>query len=216
MTDLAKPKLSEEERSARAREKARLRKQRYDARMKGTDRDGATGGRKGCVLHLSEEAREVLRRNRLSRRLLDQDPVLDSELVESLLLAHRQQEQLLLPNVTLEVGNEKETLRLDKLVDRYAKLNEKLNDERHRLNGMKFLLAEVAAEAEDADRHRDMDWWEIEDVLLSQHQREMSLQGLRLLTTVRQLLSQSKSDFEACRNLAYELSDYICQLIDRR
>jgi hypothetical protein len=41
-----------------------------------------------CVIYLSDEAREALRRTREARRLSGQPQLLDSELVESLLIAY--------------------------------------------------------------------------------------------------------------------------------
>lgn len=215
MTDASKPAPTEEERVARAREKARLRKQRYDARMKGAASEEESGGRKACVLYLNEDARDVLKRNRLARRLLDQKPILDSELVEALLLAYRQQEEARQPVVTVKLHDFEGTYRLDKLVSRYNDLFEEFNDQLRELNAEKDSRAEAEAAVEEAMDDRDMDWSEAENALLPIHQREMAVNGARLVADIRGILNQANSDAEASRKLTFALADYIFNLIDQ-
>lgn len=215
MTDASKPAPTEEERVARAREKARLRKQRYDARMKGAASEEESGGRKACVLYLNEDARDVLKRNRLARRLLDQKPILDSELVEALLLAHSQQEEARQPEVTVKLQDREQTYRLDKLVGRYNDLFENFKDQRRKLKSEKELRAEAEAAVDEVMYERDMDWSEAESVLRPIHQREMAVNGARLVADIRGILNQANSDAEASRKLTFELADYIFGLIDQ-
>ncbi len=91
MTTGKKPPATEEERKQRAREKARLRKQRFDEKLRNPDGGGRAGRRRGSVLYLSDAARDVLTRNRQRRHDARFPQVLDANLIESLLLAYADQ-----------------------------------------------------------------------------------------------------------------------------
>lgn len=206
----------EDDREERAREMARARKKRFDDRMRNADGKSGAERRRAVVIYLSDAATDVLRRNRLRRRLLELQPVLDSRLIEDLLLSFLSQgepEQLssLVIKDETKIKAESSNLlnKFDHQVDIIKSLEEQLYISR---NTSSSLQKELDAENE----FRSLDWIEVELGLLDTHRLLKSHSVYMMAQELRAKLANSQSDSQALGVVYDVVSEYIKQLIDRQ
>lgn len=197
----------------RAREMARERKKRFDARMRNANAGEGGERRHAVVVYLTNDAKEVLWRNRQRRRLLDLPPILDSVLINELLLSYGaqaadDQANSLLADVTTAQTDSSKLL----------KANERQLKRIKALELHNFVAEETIAllkEQEDlAMEYRPFDWSVAEDNLLEAHRYLMTHAGYWLAIRLRERLSSSSGDSHAAKIFNEEITDYIEQIID--
>lgn len=173
MATAKKSHASDDERKQRAREKARLRKQRFDQRLRNPAGDDSASQRRGVVLHLSESARTVLREHRQRRRDAEMPPILDSELVESLLLAYARQEHPETQAGPLVVDETKAHPGIANLLAKVASLKAELQEANLATiaaeGTIEQLEEQLEVEVEEEVEVQSFDWAMIEQSLLAAH-----------------------------------------------
>lgn len=195
------------------------RKAQFDARMRNADGliDGAPR-RTPCVLYLSDPARNVLRKNRLARRVSRSGPQLDAELVEELLLNYEGQRSagtakkgaLKMPTAlaALQAPVLAEFERLNNLLRRTAS---ELARSRERLDQL-----EQAAAQPPKDPLTDQTFWErIEDALVERHRKHSWLWAPQMAQRLRSILRSPVLEAEAMYELSREFEARICDLCDQ-
>lgn len=214
MATAKKSPASEEERRQRAREKARLRKQRFDERRRNPDGDDGANQRRGVVLHLSEAARTVLREHRQRRREADMPPVLDSELVESLLLAYARQGDPDTQAEPLVVDETKAHPAVAKLLAKVASLKADLQAASLANFAAEGTIERLEEEVEADNEWRPFDWATIEQRLLAAHRLIGSASTRGIVERVLDKSASSGVGAEAAALLQREIEEHIRSLID--
>lgn len=170
--------------------------------MRGTGTDEEPN-RNARVFFLTDEAVEVLERNRLRRRLLGLPPVLDSQLIEGLLLAYQSQGEPDIPAGTVVVDESRqETAPTAKLVREFERQTK--------------LLKQLEAQeiANKSVTRRQVDWTLAEQKLLGAHRHHMPHAGHGLALRLRSALGGATSDVQAMRIVDTEVVDYLGRLVD--
>lgn len=215
MATAKKSPASEEERRQRAREKARLRKQRFDERRRNPDGDDGASQRRGVVLHLSEAARTVLRQNRQRRRDAGMPPVLDSNLVESLLLAYALQGEPEPQVGPLVVDETKAHPGIAKLLAKVADLEAELRAVRLARLAAEGNIELLEEEAEADNEFRTFNWELIEDKLLDAHRLIGSVWARGIVERVLDVSASRSANGDITALLQREIEEHIRSLIDR-
>lgn len=200
MSTEARKLENEEERGRRKRELARLRKLRYDDRMRGAA-GGAGPRRKGHVIYLTDEAVEVLARNRARNRLLGLPKVLDSRLIEDLLFRSERDS-----TAFAESGSDDHGQQLP------APTTKLLAEYENQVKLVKELKAQQVAERSAAQRH--VNWPLAERELLGAHRLLMPQVGHWLALHLRSALGEATSDWQAMKIVDAEVVDYLGRLVD--
>lgn len=214
MATAKKSPASEEERRQRAREKARLRKQRFDERRRNPDGDDGASQRRGVVLHLSETARAVLREHRQRRRDADMPPLLDSELVESLLLAYARQGDAETQAGPLVVDETKAHPGISKLLAKVAGLEADLRALRLAHFAAEGTIERLDEEAEADNEFRPFDWETIEQKLLAAHRLIGSASTRGIVERALDERASRSGGAETAALLQREIEEHIRSLID--
>lgn len=199
--------------------KAADRKREFDRRMRNAD--GQVEGepaRTPVVLYLSAEAREVLRRHRDDAALAAAPPLLDSKLVEALLLAF-QSRRSAGPAASIEaaatsVDKSSPPPAKDSDVERLRDLRTKIR----RLDSVLFrtekdrddLLDEIDDEGSISSRR----WATVRKALIEQHIAEGSLRLYPLTRRLHGTLGELTSDASRMQAVNAEFVDYLLTLLD--
>lgn len=198
---------------------ASVRKQEFDRRMRNAD--GKVEGepaRTPLVIYLSAEAREVMRRHRDDAALAGAPPLLDSKLVEALLLAfqsHRsagtaspiEAAAVSVAEASVPPAQEDEVQRLRLLRARIRRLNtslEKSEAERAKLH----------AEIDDEESISSERWSAVRRKLIERHRSDASLLVHQLTQRVHDALRELTSDAARMRAVNDELIEYLLTLLD--
>jgi hypothetical protein len=170
--------------------------------------------RQAVVIYLSDDAKEVLWRNRQRRRLLDVPPMLDSTLIEELLLAFGSQSKDGLVAGGLvrdETVGHSDTSKLLSSNEGQAKRIKAL--ELHN-----FVAEETISllnqQIEDANEFRPFDWSQAGEDLLSAHRHLMSHTGYQLAIRLRDRLINFSNDSTTVKIFDEEISDYLKCIVD--
>ncbi len=199
--------------------KASVRKQEFDRRMRNAD--GTFGGepaRTPLVIYLSAEAREVMRRHRDDAALAGEPPVLDSKLVEALLLAfqsHRsagtsspiEAAAVSVGDASVPPAQEDEVQRLRLLRAKIRRLNTSLEE-------TKAERAELQEEIDDEESISSERWSAVRRKLIDRHRSEASLLVHPLTQRLHGALSELTSDAARMRAVNDELIEYLLTLLD--
>lgn len=205
---------TDEERKQRAREKARLRKQRFDAKLRSADAAPDGNPRRGSVLYLSEEARAVLKRNRDRRRDAGLPQVLDASLIESLLLAYAQQGEPGHPEGNLLDDETKSDPRLAKVLAKVEVLETKLRAARSEVETLQEENFDLEEDAKDDEKARPFDWDEIERLLLRAHHMQGRQWTQGIAERFCRELAADGNQARAVEALHRELQEHIRSLTD--
>lgn len=209
-----KTSAAEEERKQRALEKARLRKKTFDDRRRNLDNSDGASQRSGAVFHLSDAAREVLRQNRLRRRAAGLPPVLDSDLVESLLLAYGRQGEPGFQSGALVIDETKANPVTEKLVAKVEDLQGELRSNRDALSAAEATIKNHEEDAEVEEQFRVFDWGEVEQNLLAAHRLIGSAGMPGIVERVLDKAAPRSGRAEAAAVLQREIEEHIRLLVD--
>lgn len=211
MATAKKSPLTEEESKERKRELARLRKQRFDAKMRNPEGSEDGNTRRGCVIFLSDTARDILKQNRERRRDAGLPQLLDSNLVESLLRAYANQGTMHHSAGELVIDETKADPLISSLLTKLQAQKRKLENQGMHIFGAE---AEIESLTEELRKAKDkIDWETVLDYVLTTH----SLYGLEwsvdALKRFRQDLS-NKDEGKAAAAMNRALEEYIRSLIE--
>lgn len=203
--------MGEMEHKEQSRTKAKLRKQRFDAKMRNIDAPNGAQRRHATVVYLNDGAKEALQRNRQHRRLLDLPNVLDSVLIEQLLLKYENEnvyddmDQELQPSVTKVKGN------TTKLLENNKQLEEKI-----KFLNLHLFAAETTIEKLESEIEVEppvCDWETTEYHLLDEHWSYMSIFGYRAAKRIKSRIGGTENDVITMRVIHEEFEDYIKELM---
>jgi hypothetical protein len=192
--------------------------------------------RKGVVVYLSEDARSVLRRNRVERQLLRSQtgPSSDSELVESLLLAFEAG-----PTgdaTSTDVGPKPHTAGAirAKALARVIELRRRLraatganSQLRGNVDSLQERLKTLSAQAVATESQKDFhgleegrqlsgaSWDKFAHQLLERQRASLWLWAPAFLETVRDAVLSEAKDPELIRMIARELDEHVAKMCDR-
>jgi hypothetical protein len=203
--------LGEMERKEKSRTKAKLRKQRFDARMLNIDAANGAQRRYATVVYLNESAKDALHRNRQQRRLLDLPNVSDSVLIEQLLLKYENE------NVFDDMDQELQTS-VTKVKGNTAKLLEKnkLLEEKIKFLKLHLFAAEATIEKLESEIEVEppvCDWETTEYHLLNEHWSYMSRFGYRAAKRIKSRIGGTENDVITMRVVHEEFEEYIKELM---
>lgn len=187
---------------------AAARKSDFDRRMRNADgRFGGEPARTPVALYLSAEAREVMRRHRDEAALAGAPPLLDSKLVEALLLAFQSHRSAGSANpveaAAASVDESSPPPANDGDIRRLRVLREKI---RRQDNSKK----RADGESSTASGH----WSAVRRALLDQHRTEASRLLFPLAQRLHSTLGELNSDAERMRAVNDEVIEYLLTLLD--
>lgn len=187
---------------------AAARKSDFDRRMRNADgRFEGEPARTPVALYLSAEAREVMRRHRDEAALAGAPPLLDSKLVEALLLAFQSHRSAGSANpveaAAASVDESSPPPAKDGDIRRLRVLREKI---RRQDNSKK----RADGESSTASGH----WSAVRRALLDQHRTEASRLLFPLAQRLHSTLGELTSDAERMRAVSDEVVDYLLTLLD--
>jgi hypothetical protein len=194
------------------------RKREFDRRMRNVD--GQVHGepaRTPIQIYLSADAREVLRRHREDAALAGVAPLLDSKLIEALLLAfqsHRSSDSskaiesaaAATSESSVSPAKDDEVQRLRFLRAKIRRINSALERSNEELD---FYNKEFEGELSSQQ------WADARETLIERHRREASLLLYPIAQRLHLALEQSASDAARMRTVSDEVIDYLCTLLDQ-
>lgn len=184
------------------------RKASFDKRMRNAD--GARPGvpqRKPCVVYLSDESREVLRRNRALTRLADSVAETDSEFLERLLLNRKLPSHL--PDASAHVSEDY----VHSLLKAQANLQKQVNELQ-----VRELALEATSEVHPEDElalisfDEDCPWDAVAAALCRRHDAEQWSRTFSLTERLRTMPIQTITVEELTRRLHGEVREHLLDL----
>lgn len=198
---------------------AAARKSDFDRRMRNAD--GQVKGepaRTPVVLYLSAEAREVLRRHREDVALAGAPPLLDSKLVEALLLAFQSHRSPGTPSpieaAAVSVSEASAPPAQEDEVQRLRLLRAKIRRLKASLEKTEARRAELQEEIDNEESISSERWSVVRQKLLDRHRSEASLLVHPLTQRLHDALSELTSDAARMRAVNDELIEYLLTLLD--
>lgn len=195
------------------------RKREFDRRMRNAD--GKVEGepsRTPVVIYLSAEARDVMRRHREDAALAAATPLLDSKLVESLLLAFHAHRSSSSPTpveaAALSTHESSVPRASDNDIERLRQLRLKIRRLNTRLQETVAERDELLADADDEESFTAERWSAIRRKLLDRHREAASLLVHPLANRLHSALSDLTSDAARMRVVSDELIEYLVTLLD--
>lgn len=185
------------------------RKKQFDLRMRNAN--GEVPGapqRSPVVIYLSEEARDVLRRNRDVRRLVGAPPVLDAELVEYALACY-ERGRLGVDASTVSQHSDGR-LPLSSSLDRAA-----FKALQSRVNELEQQVIKVASNLEN-DKYEELREQALADLpenLLEAHAKHQAMLIYPMAQRLLQVLRSTDDDTTRMRLLQDEIADYLDRLL---
>lgn len=199
--------------------KAADRKREFDRRMRNAD--GQVEGepaRTPVVLYLSAEAREVIRRHREDAALAGAPPLLDSKLVEALLLAFRSQRSA---DPAASVATAAAVVEKSSPPPAKEGDVERLRDLRTKIRRLNSVLVETEADRDELQEEIDNEgsisarrWNTVRKALIKQHIAEGSLSLYPLTRRLNGELGELTTDASRMHAVSAEFVDYLLTLLD--
>lgn len=207
--------LSAEAKKEQVRAKARARKQRFDARMRNADAGEATERRHAVVIYLTDSAKNVLNQNRQRRRLLNLPSVLDSTLIEELLLGYSMKGE---SEFEVDLKSNDDVSRkgdVSKLLNANEKLRKAVQNYKLHLFAADGTIERLQQDIDTENEFRPLDWDEVERGLIAMHRFQLSVLGAHFTQQLLTRIRQTQGDQHALKVVDDEFTGYVSRLIDK-